>query len=142
MGAAGGRGRHTAIGSKPRCLKQKPHRPLLGGAAVAPSTANSTLQTLVDHILPSSSAVFSHATGPRKLSANEQFFVGAQPVVSLLQTIQIISNCLVIFIIFITDHVLTPAQIKSKSFESRRNSFFLFFKPGWMRLIFTCVVGR
>ena len=34
-------------------------------------------------------AVFSYAIGSRKLSANEQFFVGAQTVVSLLQTTQI-----------------------------------------------------
>ena len=32
------------------------------------------------------------AIGSRKLSANEQFFVGAQTVVSLLQTTQIISD--------------------------------------------------
>ena len=32
---------------------------------------------------------FSYAIGSRKLSANEQFFVGAQTVVSLLQTTQI-----------------------------------------------------
>ena len=39
--------------------------------------------------LPSTPAVFSYAIGSRKLSANEQFFVGAQTVVSLLQTTQI-----------------------------------------------------
>ena len=50
------------------------------------------LQTLVYNILPSTTAVFSYAIGPRKLSANEQFFVGAQTVVSLLQTTQIISD--------------------------------------------------
>ena len=51
------------------------------------------LQTLVYDILPSTTAVFSDATGSRKLSANEQFFVvGAQTVVSLLQTTQIISD--------------------------------------------------
>ena len=38
------------------------------------------------------SFVFSYAIGPGKLSANEQFFVGAQTVVSLLQTTQIISD--------------------------------------------------
>ena len=43
-------------------------------------------QALVYDILPSTTAVFSYATGSRKLSANEQFFVGAQTVVSLLQT--------------------------------------------------------
>ena len=44
------------------------------------------LQVLVYDIIPSTTAVFSYAIGPRKLSANEQFFVGAQTVLSLLQT--------------------------------------------------------
>ena len=47
------------------------------------------LQALVYDILPLTTAVFSYAIGSRKLSANEQFFVGAQSVVSLLQTTQI-----------------------------------------------------
>ena len=47
------------------------------------------LQALVYDILPSTTAVFSYAIGSRKLSANEQFFVGAQTVISLLQTTQI-----------------------------------------------------
>ena len=47
------------------------------------------LQALVYDILPSTTAVFSYAIGSRKLSANEQFFDGAQIVVGLLQTIQI-----------------------------------------------------
>ena len=47
------------------------------------------LQALVYGIFPSTTAVFSYAIGSRKLSANEQFFVGAQTVVSLLQTTQI-----------------------------------------------------
>ena len=48
------------------------------------------LQALVYDILPSTTAVFSYAIGPRKLSANEEFFlVGAQTVVSFLQTTQI-----------------------------------------------------
>ena len=47
------------------------------------------LQALVYDILPSTTAVFSYAIGSRKLSANEQFLVGAQTVVSLLQTTQI-----------------------------------------------------
>ena len=42
------------------------------------------LQALV-YILPSATAVFSYVTGSRKLSANEQVFVGTQTVVSLLQ---------------------------------------------------------
>ena len=47
------------------------------------------LQAAVHDILPSTTAVFNYAIGFRKLSANEQIFVGAQTVVSLLQTIQI-----------------------------------------------------
>ena len=46
------------------------------------------LQALVYDILPSTTAVFSYAIGSRKLSANEQFFVGALTVASLLQTTQ------------------------------------------------------
>ena len=38
------------------------------------------LQALVYDFLPSTTAVFSYAIGSRKLSANEQFFVGAQPI--------------------------------------------------------------
>ena len=43
--------------------------------------------------------------------------------------------------------LLAPAQIKPKSFELRRDSFFsffffFFFYPEWMRLVFTCVLGR
>ena len=58
------------------------------------------LEALVYDILPSTTAVFRYVIGSRKLSANEQFFVGAQTVVSLLQTTQIISD-----VCFITDHV-------------------------------------
>ena len=47
------------------------------------------LQALVYDIRPLTTAVFSYAIGSRKLSANEQFFVGAQTVVSLLQITQI-----------------------------------------------------
>ena len=47
------------------------------------------LQALVYDILPSTTAVFSYYIGSRKLSANEHFFVGAQTVVSLLQTTEI-----------------------------------------------------
>ena len=52
-------------------------------------TLPAKLRALVYDILPSTAAVFSYAIGSRKLSANEQFFVGAQTVVSLLQTTEI-----------------------------------------------------
>ena len=52
-------------------------------------TKRPKLQALVYNILPSATAIFSYTLGSRKLSANEQFFVGVQTVVSLLQTTQI-----------------------------------------------------
>ena len=67
------------------------------------------LQALVYDILPSTTAVFSYAIGSRKLSANEQFFVGAQTVVSLLQTTQVISD-----VCFLTDHVAHASSDKTK----------------------------
>ena len=67
------------------------------------------LQALVYSILPSTTAVFSYTIGSGKLSANEQFFVGAQTVVSLLQTTQIMSD-----ICFITDHVAYASSNKTK----------------------------
>ena len=89
----------------------------------AGGTEGTKLQALVYDILPSTTAVFSYAIGSRKMTANMQFFVGAQTVVNLLQTAQIISD-----VCFIADHIaFTPAQIKPKSFESRHNSFFFFF---------------
>ena len=60
----------------------------------------SKLQALVYDTLPSTTAVLSYAIGTRKLSANEQFFLGAQTVVSVLQATQIMSD-----VCFIIDHV-------------------------------------
>ena len=48
-------------------------------------------------------------------------------------TIQIISG-----VSFITASVACASTNKPKSFEWRRNSFY----PGWIRLVFTCVLGR
>ena len=97
------------------------------------------LQALVYDILPSTTAVFNYAIGSRKLSANEQFFVAAQTVVSLLQTTQIISD-----VCFITDYVAYASSNKTKivRIETELSLFFFFFYPGWMRLMFTCVLGR
>ena len=66
------------------------------------------LQALVYDILPSTTAVFSYAIRPTKLSANEQFLVGAQTVVRLLQTTQTISD-----VCFITDHVAYTSSDKT-----------------------------
>ena len=83
------------------------------------------LQALVYDILPSTTAVFSYAIGSRKLSANEQFFVGAQTAVRLLQTAQIISD-----VYFITDHVVYASSDKTKIVCIVTELFFFFFLHG------------
>ena len=99
------------------------------------------LQELVYDILPSTTAVFSYAIGSRKLSANKQFFVGAHWnwVVSLLQTTQITRRVRHLSLSNRQQSLQWPAQIKPQPFESKRNSF---LHPGWMRLMFTCVLWR
>ena len=74
---------------------------------------HARLQALVYDILPSTTAIFSYAIGSRKLLANinKQFFVGAQTVVSLLQTTQII--CL-----FYHDHVASSNKTRIIWFET------------------------
>ena len=62
------------------------------GAAALMLTIHTKLQALVYDILHSTIAIFSYAIESRKLSANKQFFVGAQTILSLLQTTLIISN--------------------------------------------------
>ena len=71
--------------------------------------------------LPSTTAVFSYAIGSRKLSANEQFFVGAQTEVILLQTTQIISQ-----FCFITAHVAYASSNKTKIVWIETELFFFF----------------
>ena len=85
------------------------------------------LQALVYDILPSTTAVFSYALGSRKLSANEPFFVGAQTVVSLIQTTEITSD-----VCFITDHVADASSNKTKIIWIETEVFFflLSFLPG------------
>ena len=83
------------------------------------------LQALVYDILPSTTAVFSYAIGSRKLSANEQCSVGAQTVVHLLQTTQIISD-----VCFITDHVAYTSSNKTKIVSIKTKLPFFSFLPG------------
>ena len=58
------------------------------------------LLTALVYILPSTTAVVSYAIDPRKLSANEQYFVGAPTAVSLLQTTQIISDVCLFYVVY------------------------------------------
>ena len=99
-------------------------------------TSSCKLQALDNDILPSTTAVFSYVIGSRNLSANEQFFGGAQIVVNLLQTTQIISD-----VSFIIDHVAYISSIKPKSFESRRNSSF-FTRGGCASCLHECLGAR
>ena len=87
-----------------------PTLPKRDGSTTCPEvTVCSKLQALSYDILPSTTAVFSNAIGSRKLSANEQFVVGAQTAVSLLQTSQILSD-----VCFITDQVAYASSNKTK----------------------------
>ena len=82
--------------------------PEFSGRYVA-STVLLKLQALVYDIFLSTTAVFSYSIGSRKLSANKQFFVGAQAVLSLLQTTQITSD-----VCFIADHGAYASSNKTK----------------------------
>ena len=77
------------------------------------------LQALVYDILPSTTAVFSYTIGSRKLSANEQFFCWCSN-----SSKSVTNNSIYIRLLFYVAMLLTPAQIKPESFESRGNFFF------------------
>ena len=95
------------------------------------------LKALVYDILPSTTAVFNYVIGSRKLSANEQFFVSSQTLVSLLQTTQIVSD-----ICFITDHVAQASSNTTKIVWIETELFSSSFLPGVDAFMFTCVLGR
>ena len=101
------------------------------------------LQAQVYDNLPSTTAVSSYAIGSRKLSANEKFFVGAQTVVSLLQTTQMKQG--VSFIaankVYTSTNKTTIVWIETQPFFFFLFFFFSFY-PGWMRLMFMCVLWR
>ena len=71
-------------------------------------------------IIPLTTAVFSYPEN----SANEQFFVGAQTVVSLLQTSQIISD-----VCFMLPCCLRQLKLNKNRLNRDGTSFFLFL-PG------------
>ena len=95
------------------------------------------LQALVYDLLPSTTAVFSYAIRSWKLSANDQFCCCAQTEVILLQTAQIISH-----VCFITGHVAYASSNETEIVWIETELFFIFFYPGWIRLLFTCVLWR
>ena len=81
-------------------------------------TCDARLQALVYDILPSTTAIFIYTIGSRKLSANEQFFVGAQTV-KLLQTTQIMSD-----VYLITDYGAYAGSNKTKNHLNQDGLFF------------------
>ena len=86
----------------------------------------------------STTAVFSYAIGSRKLSANEQFCVGAQTVVSLLQTSRIISD-----VCFITDHVAYSNSDETNHLNRDGTLFSFFFtRSGCVSSLCACLVAR
>ena len=85
-------------------------------------TCDARLQALVYDFLPSTTAIFSYTIGSRKLSANEQFFVGAQTVVKLLQTTRIMSD-----VYLITDYAAYAGSNKTKNHLNQDGLFFFFF---------------
>ena len=99
------------------------------------------LQALVYNILPPTIAIIGYTIDLRKLSTNWQFFAAAQIAVCLSQTTEIVSG-----VSFIKPSILlTPSQIKPKSFQSRRGTLFFsfsFFVRGRTRLMFMCVLRR
>ena len=92
----------------------------------------SGLQALIYDILPWTTVVVSYAIGPRKLSANEQFFVGAQTIVSLLQTTQIISD-----LYFTTGHVAYASSNKTKIVWIEEDPFY-FTRGGCVSCLRAC----
>ena len=95
-------------------------------SALEPELRSCTiLQSLVCDILPSTTAVFSYAIGSRKLSANEQFFVGVQTVVSLLQTTEIKQG-----VSFIAANKVYTSTNKTTIVWIETELFFFFFTRG------------
>ena len=92
-------------------------------------------QALVYDILPSTTALFSYAIGSTKLSANKQFFVNTQTVVSLLQTTQIKQG-----VSFIATNKVYTSTNKTTIVWIQTELLSSFFYLGWMRLLFTCVL--
>ena len=95
------------------------------------------LQALVYDILPSTSAVFSYDIGPRKLLANEQFFGGAQTVISLLQTTQIKQG-----VSFIAANKVYTSTNKTTIVWIEMELFFFFTRGGCVSCLRACFGAR
>ena len=111
------------------------HRCYLGQASLSSPqsvAAPNSKHWFTTSFLHWTTAVFSYAIGPWKLSANEQFCVGAQTVVRLLQTTQIISD-----VYFITDHVVYASWNKPKIVWIEEDPFY-FTRGGCVSCLRAC----
>ena len=94
-------------------------------------------QALVYDIPPSTTAVFSYAIGSGKLSVNEQFFVGAQAVVSLLQTTQIKQG-----VSFIAANKVYPSTNKTTLNRLNRDGTLFLTRGGCASCLRACLGAR
>ena len=134
-GASAVKGQHSCGGCWV-CIDSPGLAPLWGQKRVAMAVwGQHKLQALVYDILPSTTAVFRCTIESRKLSANEQFFVGGQTVVSLLQTTQMKQG-----VSFIAANKVYTSTNKTTIVWIETELFFFFFYLGWMRLMFMCVL--
>ena len=99
--------------------------------------AQPKLQAMVYDIIPSTTALFSYAIGSRKLSANEQFFVGAQTVVSLLQTTQIKQG-----VSFIAANKVYTSTSKTTIVWIETVLFLFFTRGGCVSCLHVCLGAR
>ena len=114
------------------CRTERPgSNPRGGKRFLSQSTSNANSK----HWFTTITAVFSYVIGFWKLSANEQFFIGAQTVISLLQKNQIKQG-----VSFIAANKVYTSANKTPIVWIETELFFLFFYPGWMRL--TCLGAK
>ena len=121
------------------CRKPVPGVWVRAGGCREGVLAACKLQALVYDILPSSTALFSYAIGPRKLSANEQFlFVCFCWCSNSSKFVTNNSNK--------TRRVIYSLQQSSPQHEQTHTRLnrdeTIFYYPGWMRLMVTCALGR
>ena len=125
-----------------KCLQYYQHtrmglRGLLANDPPALARVQGKLQALLYDMLPSTTAVFSYTIGSENCQPTSSFCCCCCWYSSSSKFVTNNSNY--IRRLFYVAMLLTPAQIKPKPFETRRNFFFLLFYTGWIRLMFTCV---
>ena len=117
------------------CISRSESNTCLGRQYPLADSIHLILQALVYHMLPSTTAVFSYAIESRKLSANEQFFCWCSN-----RSKFVTNNSNNIRRLFYNWPCCLGQSNKTKIVWIETELFF--FYPGWMRLMFTCMLGR